>query len=540
VSDGRGSSHPYVVEEFTAEERNVLERFFTNLDRPVFALVNLPEAVKGALFARYSRSRKSLRRLFLDEFYRGEPIEPAAEVGTERAADLYDRVLVEFGDDSVAQLGGAHLAVEQASNVLTKLIERGRLAAYLEQSTRYVPYDDRPGGRFRYYREPNIMASRHGGTYERTLDAAFEAYASALPRLVTHLERVFPNESGDPEGVYRRTIRARACDLLRGLLPAATVSNLGVFASGQAYEAMLLRLRASPLAEARETAERIRVELDKVIPVFLRRLDQPQRGGDWVRYLVETRESFRRAGRRALAGERPERRAEVTLVDFDPEGEDKIVAAALYEATDLPEDQILRRVREMPPAERVALLRAYCGDRRNRRHRPGRALERTSYRFDILSDYGAFRDLQRHRMLTLDWQELTPRHGYEVPAELEEAGLAGSFREVLDRCAELWEKIHEELPLEAQYVVPMAFRIRYVMQMNAREAMHVLELRSSPQGHPVYRRIAQEMHRQIAEVAGHRAVAELMRYVERGEATFGRLDSERRAESRRASGTAGD
>ncbi len=516
----------------------MLEGFFTNLDGPVFALVGLPEAVKGALFARYSRSRKSLRRLFLDEFYRGEELPGAAEVGARRASELYERVFVEFGDDSVAQLGGAHLAVEQASNVLTKLIERGRLAAYLEQSTRYVPYDDRPGGRFRYYREPEVMASPYGRGYEATLDAAFETYAAALHRMLDHLRRAFPKEAGDPDRAYQQTIRAKACDLLRGLLPAATVSNLGIFASGQAYEAMLLRLRASPLAEARETAGRMQAELEKVIPAFLRRLGQPERGGAWARYLAETRQQFARAAREALAGERPEPRPEVTLVDFDPEGEEKIVAAALYEASDLPEDQILRRVRQMPVEKRLAVLRAYAGDRRNRRHKPGRALERVAYRFDVLSDYGAFRDLQRHRLLTIEWQELTPRHGYEVPGEVEEAGLGAPFRAAVERCAELWERIRPDLPLQAQYVVPMACRIRYAMQMNAREAMHVIELRSSPQGHPVYRRIVQEMHRQIADVAGHRAVAEMMRYVESGEVDLGRLESERRLD-RKGSGGAG-
>jgi thymidylate synthase ThyX len=530
----RVSGHPYVVESFTPDERRVLERHFTSLEEPVFALMSLPEAVKGALFARYSRSRKSLRRLFLDEFHRGEDAAAMPSTGSAKAAELYERIFIEFGDDSVAQLGGAHLAVEQASNILTKIIEWGRLAAYLEQSTRYVAYDDRPGGRWRYYREPDVMASPHGRPYETTLDAIFEAYASTLARMIEHLRRAFPKGRDDTDRVYAQTIRAKACDLLRGMLPAATVSNLGIYASGQAYEAMLLRMRASPLAEARDVAERMRAELNKVIPVFLQRVDQPERGGAWTRYLRETRERLADVAREALAGELPEPRQTVTLLDWDKDAEEKIVAAALYAASDLPEDQILQKVKKMTAEERLRILRVYAGERGNRRHKPGRALERAYYRFDVLSDYGAFRDLQRHRMLTIEWQDLTPAHGYEVPAEVEGAGLGAAFREAMSRSADLWERIHPDLPTQAQYAVCMAYRVRYVLQMNAREAMHLVELRSSPQGHPSYRRIAREMHRQIAEVAGHRAVADMMKYVDFGEVDLERLEAERRAERRRS------
>src|SRR5919109_2874207 len=240
------AAHPYVVEEFTADERTILSRYFSNIDRPVFVLRNLPEAVKGALFARYSRTQKSLRRLFLDEFYRGEQLPEAEAAGTKKAEELYERIFIEFGDDSVAQLGGAHLAVEQASNILTKAIEWGRLAAYLEQSTRYVGYDDKPGGRWRYYLEPDVMASPLAGNYQTTLDGIFESYASALPKAIDYFQGRFPQQPGDPDRVYRSTIKAKALDTLRGMLPAATVSNVGVYASGQAFENMILRMRASP------------------------------------------------------------------------------------------------------------------------------------------------------------------------------------------------------------------------------------------------------------------------------------------------------
>jgi thymidylate synthase ThyX len=524
----------YVVETFTADEREILLRYFTNADRPVFALKNLPEIVKGALFARYSRTGKSLRRLFLDEFYKGEDDMVAlGDTGARKAAELYDRIFIEFGDDSVAQLGGAHIAVEQGSNILTKQLEWGRLAAYLEQSTRYVPYDDKPGGRYRYYREPDIMRSRHASEYVETLDRIFDLYAEALPRAIEGYQRKFPKQPQDTDFVYRQTIRAKALDALRGMLPAATASNTGIYATGQAFEQMLLRMRAAPLAEARAVADMMLGELNQVIPVFLQRVDQPNRGGAWVDHLRATRARLEEAARETLAGEEPEPRPAVTLVEWDPDAEEKLVGACLYAVSDLPDDQLRDIARKMSDADRARVLAASIGERSNRRHKPGRAWELPVYRFDLLTDYGAFRDLQRHRMLTIEWQELTPLHGYELPDDLHELELAPLFREAMDRSAGMWATLAAEMPKQAQYVVCMAHRVRYVMQMNAREAMHLVELRSSPQGHPAYRAVAQEMHAQIAQRAGHRAIAAAMSFVDTSAVDLERLEAERRAERRR-------
>jgi thymidylate synthase ThyX len=267
-------------ETFTEAERAALTPFFTNTDRHVFGLTNLPETVKGALFARYSRSAKSLRRLFLDEF--AGNLEGAAAgvstVGIARAEKLYAKVFNEYGDDSVAQLGGAHIACEYVSNVLTKALEWGRLMAYLEQSTRYVPYTDQLHGRWRYHVPDEIQ----GGLRERyvqTMDAAFAAYASLIPVMQAHFAERFPRAPQDSEGVHRAAIRAKALDTLRGMLPAATQSNVGIYGTGQAYEALLLRLQASPLAEARACGRQMLEELRKIVPAFLTRVDQPDRGG---------------------------------------------------------------------------------------------------------------------------------------------------------------------------------------------------------------------------------------------------------------------
>lgn len=526
----------FATETFTDEERARLAPFFTNLDGPVFALVNLPEVVKGALFARYSRTSKSLRRLFLDEFAQDIAAAPVGSgVGTARADRLYDNVFVEYGDDSVAQLGGVHLACEQASQLLTKAIEWGRLAAYLEQSTRYLRYDDRPGGRLRLTVPPEVAGTAIERAYEGFAARAFETYGRLFRPVEEHFRARFPKAPEDPEAVYRATITAKTCDTLRALLPAGTRSNVGIYADGQAFEMMLLRLRAHPLAEVREYSDLMLAELRKVIPAFLKRVDLPDRGLAWSEFLRETREATAAVAVRLTAGVRePTGGPEVTLTDWDPDGEVKVVAAALYASTHLSDARTLELARRMSDAERAEVLRAYIGERRNRRHKPGRALERTGYRFDVLCDFGAFRDLQRHRMLTLEWQTLTPHHGYTTPEAIEEAGLADDWHRVMEDSARTWSRLAEDVgPEVAQYAVTMAYRIRFVMQMNAREAMHLIELRSSPQGHPSYRRVAHQMHALIRDVAGHRGIAEAMRFVDFSDVDLERLEAERRADAKR-------
>ncbi len=530
------TAHPYVVESFTAEQRALLARYVTDVESPVFALTNLPEVVKGALYARYSRSPKSLRRLLLDEFAGDldDAAEPRAAGEAARADALYRRVFLEYGDDSVAQLGGAHVAVEQASNLLTKQLEWGRLAAYLEQSTRYMAYDDQPGGRYRYYRDPDVLASPHAEAYVSTLDTVFATYATLLPRVREWAARRFPRDATTSETVHRNSVNAKACDVLRGLLPAATVSNVGIFASGQSYEQLLLRLRGSPLAEARWVGDRLLVELRKVIPSFLTRVDRADRGGVWTDYLAATRDDSRAIAAELLAGAQPEPAAEVTLTAWSPDAEVELVTGMLYPHSRLPEAQLRRLVAALPAEDRRRVVDAYVGERVNRRHKPGRALERVWYRFDVCSDYGAFRDLQRHRMLTIEWQDLSPEHGHDTPPEVVEAGVDAPWREALERQAALWERLYPDLPRQAQYAVGFAYRIRYSMQLNARAAMQLLELRTAPQGHPSYRRVCQAMHRLIAEQAGHPAVAEMMRHVDHAPSELERLDSERAAEARRA------
>jgi thymidylate synthase ThyX len=526
----------------TAEQSAAVAPYFTNLDQPVFALINLPETVKGALFARYSRAAKPLRQLFHDEFYSAVQAAPAdSQVGLDRADKLYQKVFNEYGDDSVAQLGGVHLAVENASNILTKVLERGRLMAYLEQSTRYIPYTERRSGTWRYLVPSELDGHPMREQYVETMDAAFEVYARWIEPMRVWFEHRYPKAAGDSDGVYRSAIRAKALDTLRGLLPAATQSNVGIYGTGQAYESLLLRMRAHPLVEARATADLMLTELRKVIPAFLTRVDQPERGGRWSQYFADARERMVDVTARI---DLPEASGasidEVTLADFDPDGEIKVVAAALYASSSRPDVELLDVARRMTSSEREGVLRAYVGERTNRRHKPGRAFERTSYRFDVLTDYGAFRDLQRHRLMTIDWQSLSPHHGHTQPEALVEAGGDTDWRVSMERSAELYEALTAAgLSSVAQYAVSMAYRVRFVMDMNARQAMHVIELRTQPSGHPAYRRVCQQMHRLIDTVAGHHAIAASMSFVDHSVIELERLQEERRLEARRAAGQRG-
>jgi thymidylate synthase ThyX len=526
----------YATEPFTEEERAVLAPHFTDLEGPVFALTNLPEAVKGALFARYSRTTKSLRRLFLDEFADGVALGEAAAApsatASARAEKLFDRVFVEYGDDSVAQLGGVHLACEQASQLLAKALEWGRLAAYLEQSTRYMRYDDLPGGRWRATVPAEIQGTPLEEAYTALLDDVFARYGRMFERLEPWFQERFPKDPGDSDFVYRQSILAKTCDTLRMLLPAGTRSNLGIYATGQSYEQLLMRLAQHPLAEARAYGELMTTQLRRVIPEFLKRVDVPDRGLAWSAYWREVRERTEELAAKLVGDVEPEPRAEVTLLDFDPDGERKVTAAVLYPHTGLPDDQLLRLVGELSPEERADVLAASVGDRTNRRHKPGRAWERTEYRFDVLCDYGAFRDLQRHRPLTIEWQRLTPAFGADTPPEIDEAGLRDEWDAGMARSREVHDQIAAAGLLDAaQYAVAMAYRIRFVMQMTAREAMHLTELRSQPQGHPTYRRVAQAMHGEIARV--HPAIGAAFTFLSREDIDLERLEAERRTEAKR-------
>jgi thymidylate synthase ThyX len=483
------------------------------------------------MFARYSRYQGTLRRLFLDEFADSLPEVSAAYDDSEgqRAADLYERIFVGYGDDSVAQLGGAHVACEWVSNVLTKVLQRPRLGAYLEQSTRYIAYDAPIEGTssYRYYRDPSL-----GPAYEATMDEIFGVYSGLIPRVRGWVDQSF---EGDPGAARDRAITAKALDLLRGLLPAASLSHMGIFATGQTYEQLILHLLAHPLPEARECGSMVLEAVQAVMPSFVSRVPRPERGGEWVDYLRERDAAaarwVTRLGLDRPAGD-PDDRPSVRLLHVDGD-EDGLLASLLFEASGVPEEDARIRLAALSETERAALLADLVGERRNRRHRPGRGYEALRYRFEIVSDYGAFRDLQRHRMLTVQWQGLTPELGAGVPEEVDMAGCGGEYRHAL----ELSRLAHQRLLDDghgarvASYALCLGYRIRYVLDLNAREAMQLIELRSGREGHPSYRAVAHEMHRLIGAV--HPAVAATMTHVDTDtEPRLERILSEMRTQSK--------
>lgn len=509
----------YFVEDFTAEEKEVLNRYFTNTDRPVFGLVNLPEAVKGALFARYSRSEKSLRRLFLDEFYNKDSNDVSVEttVGMDRASDLYDKMILLFGDDSVAQLGGAHVACEQVSNILAKVIEKGRIASYLEQSTRYVFYNQKQNGKYKYILPAEVTDTNLRSEADNYLTELFDVYSYLIEELQPLLKKEFPKTEDITVRAWESTIKAKACDIARGLLPGATKTNLGVFATGQSYEYLLVKMFADENKEVREYGKMLLEELRKIIPSFLKRVDLEDRGVVWSKYLSDIKNSVSELDNsHKRSDEQPDNEIKVSLSDWDENALDKIVEAILYEYSELSDRELSIHVEKMTEKEKKEIYLKYAGNRTNRRHKPGRALESVFYRFDVLSDYGAFRDIQRHRMLTIDWQRITPHYGYVIPYDLERyTDLKKKYVDVLEKAKSVYEKLSDKYGYDiAQYVIPFAYKMRYSLKMNLREAFHLIELRSQKQGHPSYRKICLDMIDQMKEKAKHGFFVSSMNFVD--------------------------
>jgi thymidylate synthase ThyX len=498
--------------EFTDAESAMLARYFTNLDRPVFALRNLPEVVKGALFSRYSRTEKSLRRVLLEEFINqpdsgfdqlaGTQAGADDMVAVRRAEEFYERVLVGYGDDSVAELAGAHVAVERVSTLAAKALEDSRIGiSPLEKSTRYVRFD-RPGpdGRHLYYRGPELDHP----DYERTADALFEAYSSLIEPLTEAIRARFPLEAGETDRAWKSATRAKALDMLRGLLPAGTLTNLGLFGNGRAFEYLITKMAAHELPECRRLATDLHRELNLVIPSFVKRAIDERYGAPAAERMAKIRSATARLAKRSgRGGTGPS----VTLLEHDPDAELKVVAGALFPHSDAEWKEL--------GGDAGELLEAILGDRANRRQRTPRALEHAEYLFEIVANFAAYRDLHRHRMLTQDRQLLGTSLGYDLPPGLAELGMDARFQSAMEAAAAAHARLEREAgPALAQYVVPIAFHVRWYFRVNLREIYHLCELRTTPQGHPDYRWVAQEMYRRVADV--HPRLARYATFVDMG------------------------
>jgi thymidylate synthase ThyX len=525
------------VDLFSDNDRAVIAPFFSNTDRNVFALVNLPEVIMGALFSRYSRSDKSARRLLLDEFIQNKDVleviegnKPRAGAGSSvavnKAEEFYQRVLVGYGDDSVAELAGAHIACENISSLAGDMLTDSRIGiSPLEKSARYVLFDKKVGGKYLWYREPKIMESRYEKAYSDAMDSLFDHYAEWMPGVSGYIREAEPKQADTTDRAYNSAVRAKACDLLKNVFTSSRLTNVGLFGNGRAFEYLLNKLYSSGLGEGQQLAAAIHEELAKVIPAFVKRAQRSE-------YLVGTGDAmFSFAKGNALDAYAQHTEGYVKLVDYDKEGEDRILAMMLYRYANAPAEKLKDIVSAMPLEKKKELVAAYLSRRKNRRDKPGRALENAFYTFEMCANYGIFRDLHRHRVLTLERQLLTTDLGFDTPAELSDIGIEKDYKKLMEETAEVYKKIAAEMPLEAQYAVPRAYRLRWYMKLNLREVHHLTELRSTKQGHPDYRKVAQNMKREVEKV--HPLLTQYM-MVDMNDYALPRLDSEKRIDMKLA------
>lgn len=536
------------LDSFTEEEKAELEGHFSNADRAVFAVITPRQVDRGALMSRYSRTDKTMRRVFLDEFAKNP----------NRGEEFYRRVLLEYGDDSVAELGEAQVAVEGISNIAAKKIEDRRIGlSYLEKSSRYVAFDQKVGGYYRYIREESIMASPHAGRYVEACDHSFDTYSMSIQPLQVFLKErepierfsffdsvsqkevsfgqlKFDRDMKAAERIYNITIKAKALDLLRGLLPASTMTNVGITGNGRAFEYLLTLMYGSKLKELRSVADQLFGELNAVIPSFVRRAND-RYGQALQEYIVKTEDAIGMLAKGYLSGVLPEERPElVRLLDFvdNFQAEVNVASAILYgQAQGQSLHRITNYVKSMTTEERYKVIKTYSEFRANRRQRPGRAFEMVDYTFELFTNFGMFRDLHRHRVLTMERQLLSTRHGYDLPRELTDAGLDKEFKDCMYLTKQVYESIAKTMPEEAQYVVNFAYRYPYFLKMNLREACHIIELRTVPQGHPDYRLACQKMYSEIKRV--HPSLAEGIKFADMNTYQLERFDAEKKTEKKR-------
>ena len=485
---------------FTEEEKKLLSKYITNVDSDIFALKNLPEVVKGALFSRYSRSSKSLKRLLLDEFINSEYsfVDSAYDntINSKKAEEFYDRVLVGYGDDSVAELAFSHVALENVSIIASKFLEDARIGiSPLEKSTRYVYFDKKQNGKYLYYEEPTIMSSAYEKEYSDLMNHLFDLYSSLIKDMKDYMKEKFPKPENISDRAYNSTIRAKTCDVLRALLPASTLTNLGLAGNGRSFEYLIIKLRASGLKELENIAFSMHKELSKIIPSFLKRA-YSKHGDMWKEYLENYSTTIIKHTPKL---EKITSTPLVKLISLYGE-EDMVIAALFYEYTNIDYNTLLDYVKKMSLSEKKELVSELFSLRKNRRHKPSRAFELINLTFEVNINFGAYRDLQRHRILLQMRQPLSTYMGFDTPKEIKEAGFEKEYVDAMHRADELYRKISQRYKKEAQYVVPLAYKVRWLVSMNLREAFHLCELRSSPQGHNDYREVAIQMSNIIKQV----------------------------------------
>jgi thymidylate synthase ThyX len=534
------------LSEFSIKEKKILSDHFSNTDGNVFAIITPRQVDRGALMSRYSRTNKSMRRIFLDEFLKNK----------NRGEEFYNRVLLEYGDDSVAELGEAQIAIEGLSNIAVKKIEDRRIGlSYLEKSSRYVTWNKKEKGKYRFYRDPEIIKSRFANMYEDTCNFSFDIYSKNIEPMINYVREKYPIEKysfkdstdgkeksffklkneGDIKSanmIYKGSTKAKALDILRGLLPASTLTNVGITGNGRAFEYLLTVLGSSELREEQNLASKIKKELDTTIKSFVRRADDKY-GKAFQKYLRDIKNKSKSITVKEI---KPKSTLGIitNLVDYESEkiAMNKIITSIIYEQSPSTSYQnILQQVKNFSKEKKIKIINEFVKLRTNRRHRPSRAFENVYYTFDLCNNFGMFRDFHRHRALTLERQLLTTDHGFKIPNEIKILGIERDFKDCMNKTKETFEKIRKKYPEQGQYVVNFAYNYPYFMKFNLREACHLIELRTIPQGHADYRLVAQQMFKQINKI--HPNLSKIMKFVDLKEYDLERFESEKRTEEKR-------
>lgn len=508
-------------EDFTVEQAKILNRYVTNTTSNVFVLRNLPEVIKGALFSRYSRSSLGLRSLLLKEFILSEETAfsaisglASAKQGQEeqevedqimaikKAQNFYDRILDGYGDDSIGELGGAHLALENISMIAAKAIEDCRIGGSpLEKSTRYIYFDQKVGGQYLFYREPILMASAYRDIYIDMCNRLFDTYSSLIAPMTELMEKKFPKEHDVSKVAYSAAIRAKVLDCLRGLLPASALTNMGVFGNGRFFENLIQKLNCHNLAEMQDIGRKAYQELSKVIPSFVRRAEPSHKYQATFTQFTEQMQAEISGLAEQIVPQLPKMQGPgVRLISYDLESPSKVAAALLFSSCHCGLLELQEHCRKLSEEDLGRILDAASNFRENRRHKSPRGLEHANFTFEIVADYGIYRDLQRHRTMTQEKQLLTCDYGYFVPPEIRDTEMEKTYCSALDEAKKIFDEIASELPEEAQYVVPMGYNIHWYFHVNLRALQWLCELRSSPAGHPSYRYIAQELAKEVCQV----------------------------------------
>lgn len=544
---------------FTPEEIELLKRYVTDPTGDVFCVTNLPGMV-GAAYARYSRAKGGFREVLLKEFIKEGVIDP------KHADDLIQRILIAYGDDSVGELEGAHVSFENITMIATKEIEECRIGGSpIEQSTRYVFYDQKDeAGHYRYYVDPDIAKSKHAALYTETMDFIFDTYCRLIEPMQEYYQKLKPKSEAEYDilgtgekqhfvdlkdvkdqksfdRTYQADIRTRACDTLRSILPVATKTNVGMFGNGRFYQGLISFLLSSPYPEARRIGESAQKELNKIIPVYVRRAAVND-------YQVGVEKAMLMLAEELTKDVEPVTDDDVALISqgeeyithqlngqtisldtvkqaMDRYQDNLTLSLMLYSYTRHPLRQLQKLVDKLPDNQRQRIIKTYVGERRTRRDRPYRAMEwGYPYTFDLVTDFGVYKDIMRHRMSTQLRQQFSPLLGFNLPADVVTAGYEKDVMACHDRSVKLYEALKSDFPFQASYATLHGSKVRWLIGFNEREAYHLLELRTTPQGHPGYRLLGQKMHAEIKKRAPWRA--EQMKFVDYNQYGWARGDAE--------------